>query len=99
MSRLNLYFSGVSWVTYKEMYIELRGTFSKAIITEMFGILLSLLSISTVNFIHGNAVLLIYVDVYSTIYMCRSIVLKEITTYSFGHSFKVYVYWNLQVSK
>jgi len=47
------------------MYLELRGTFSKAIITEMFGILLSLLSISTVNFIHGNAVLLIYVDVYS----------------------------------
>ena len=64
------------------MHLELRGT-CKAIITEMFGILLSLLSISTVNFIHGNAVLLIYVDVYSTIYICRSIVLKEITTYLF----------------
>lgn len=64
------------------MHLELRGTCSKAIITEMFGILLSLLSIFTVNFIHGNAVLLIYVDVYLTIYMCRSIVLKEITTYS-----------------
>ena len=38
------------------MYLELRGTWSKVIITEMFGILLSLLSIPTVNFIHGNAV-------------------------------------------